>query len=210
MRRRPGGECLRRRRSAPPAFHGGLQWVGVRRRRRGGRLCKGRARRGDAGSTSDGLRRRRRALRDATCAALPPPPAAAAGADPPPGSSRGIPSIPPAPAACSTRRALAASRLLSGPFCRWRNYAPGVLTRGLQPESGAPGTPRLGRAPAPARLLIAPRGAPRLGCPGARRRWGWARPLPEQFKRVRGPGWGWGLGNPRFSRPFSQVSPRAT
>lgn len=45
----------------------------MRQRRRGGRLCKGRARQGGAVSTSDGWRRRRRAVRDATCAAPPFP-----------------------------------------------------------------------------------------------------------------------------------------
>lgn len=71
MRRRRGGEC--RQRCAPSSARGGSDQVGVRQRRRGGRLCKGRARQGGASSTSDGWRRRRRALRDATCAAPPLP-----------------------------------------------------------------------------------------------------------------------------------------
>lgn len=71
MRLRRGGEC--RRRCAPSSTRGGSEQVGVRQRRRGGRLCKGRARQGGAGSTSDGWRRRRQAVRDATCAAPPLP-----------------------------------------------------------------------------------------------------------------------------------------
>lgn len=71
MRRRRGGEC--RRRCAPSSPRDGSEPVGVRQRRRGGRLCKGRARQGGAVSTSDGWRRRRRAVRDATCAAPPFP-----------------------------------------------------------------------------------------------------------------------------------------
>lgn len=90
MRRRRGGEC--RRRCAPSCTRGGSERVGVRQRRRGGRLCKGRARQGGAGSTSDGWRRRRRAVRDATCAAppspsLPLPRGWPTGAGPPPPSS---------------------------------------------------------------------------------------------------------------------------
>lgn len=92
MRRRRGGEC--RRRCAPSCTRGGSERVGVRQHRRGGRLCKGRARQGGAGSTSDGWRRRRRAVRDATCAAppssslpLPLPRGWPTGAGPPPPSS---------------------------------------------------------------------------------------------------------------------------
>lgn len=47
----------------------------MRRRHRGGRLCKGRARQGGVSSTSDGWRRQQREVRDATCTApsLPSP-----------------------------------------------------------------------------------------------------------------------------------------
>lgn len=45
----------------------------MRRRHRGGRLCKGRARQGGVSSTSDGWRRQRQEVRDATCAAPPLP-----------------------------------------------------------------------------------------------------------------------------------------
>ena len=140
MRRQRGGEC--RRRCASPASRSGSERVGVRRRCRGGRLCKGRARQGGSGSTSDGWRRRRRAARDAARRAPPLPSPYGGGlparalrpalgpllADPSPQSSRLASrraSSPrghrPALSAPRPGGPLAALFLLSGPFCRWRS-----------------------------------------------------------------------------------------
>lgn len=82
MRQRGGGECPRR--SAPSSSCCRLPWVGVRRRR--GRLCKGSARPGGAGSGSDCWRRPLRAVCDAARHDVRSPilPRHRVGTDPPP------------------------------------------------------------------------------------------------------------------------------
>lgn len=82
MRQRGGGECPRR--SVPSSSCCRLPWVGVRRRR--GRLCKGSARPGGAGSGSDCWRRPLRAVCDAARLDVRSPilPLHRVGTDPPP------------------------------------------------------------------------------------------------------------------------------
>lgn len=88
----------------------------MRRRHRGGRLCKGRARQGGVSSTSDGWRRRQREVRDATRAApplpLPPGPAGRGPAPPLPRARDPLAAAPRAGRPASIRPARAAGPCL--------------------------------------------------------------------------------------------------